>query len=399
MLKIKNKKKCCGCKACGQICPRQCISFKTDKEGFWYPNVDERKCVDCHLCEKVCPFCHEGTQQLPAKVYGAYNLDNEERGNSSSGGIFILMAKEILKQGGVVFGAIFDESWNVKHVYAEKIENVYPMLQSKYVQSDIGNTFKETKDFLLQGRKVLYCGTPCQILGLKNFLRKNYDNLIAVDFLCHGVPSPGVWRKYIEREIATFARSAMTGKNSVLNSSLNFKSPIGDIQFRDKTYRGWKKYSFVVRKKSPSKGDQNTVLLSDSHYTNPYMKGFLSDIFLRPSCYDCKCKNGRSGSDLTLGDFWCADHVDNAMDDDKGLSLLQVYNSSIMEGLEKKCWLKEFSYKDVRNLNGGFIEQHFCNKAQRVLFFHFYRYMDMKNSLKYSIPLGKIINKLLWLWR
>lgn len=399
MIEVKDKKLCCGCQACVQACPRKCISFLMDKEGFFYPKVDKSLCIDCHLCEKVCPVSNNENPKEPQKVIAAYNMNSVERSKSSSGGIFILLAKKIIAENGVVFGAIFDKTWNVKHVYTETLDGIYPMLQSKYVQSNIGDSYVKVKNFLKQGRKVLFCGTPCQVLGLKKFLRKEYGNLFTVDFLCHGVPSPGVWRMYVDRELLPLARSATVGKNSVLNLSLNSMSVLSDIEFRDKSYYGWKKYGFIVRGKSASKADQNTVLLSDAHYTNPYMQGFLSDIFLRPSCYDCRCKNGKSGSDLTLGDFWCAEKVDSYIDDDKGLSLLQVYNSSIMVGFEKKCWLKEFSYKDVRNLNGGFIEKHFCNKYQRFLFFYFYRYMDMKNSLKYSIPLGKIINKFLQIWR
>ncbi|NPD90882.1 Coenzyme F420 hydrogenase/dehydrogenase, beta subunit C-terminal domain [Xylanibacter muris] len=397
MIKIVDKGFCCGCQACSQICPKQCISLKEDNEGFLYPIVDESKCINCLLCEKVCPFQNEEVPNVPKKVFGAYNYNEEERKRSSSGGVFILLAKKVLSSGGVVFGAIFDKSWNVKHVYTESIEGVYPMLQSKYVQSDIGVTYKEVKMFLKAGRKVLYCGTPCQISGLKRFLCKKYDGLLTVDFLCHGVPSPGVWRKYVERELGPFARSATAGKNSVLSLSLNTVSDLSDIEFRDKTYRGWKKYSFVVRRKLPSKGNKNTVLLSDSHYTNPYMQGFLSDVFLRPSCYKCKCKNGRSRSDLTLGDFWCAEQIDENIDDDKGLSLLLVNNPDYQ--LPMGIYKKEFAFNKVKYLNGGFIESHDCDTIRRYFFYKFYTYFKIKKSLDYSMFMSKIIKKLLKIWK
>ena len=394
MIEVKNKKMCCGCKACAQICPRHCITFKEDNEGFAYPFINKNKCINCHLCEKICPFQYDKKETTPVRVYAAYNKNPEERRKSSSGGMFILMAQNVIDSGGVVFGAVFDETWMVKHIYAETIEDVYPMLQSKYVQSDVGNSYSQVRDFLKHGRIVLFCGTPCQVSGLKHFLRKDYPNLITVDFLCHGVPSPGVWRKYLKAEIFPLAQSARTGKNSVLNLSINAVSVITDIEFRDKSYRGWKKYSFVVRQKSTSKVDKNTVLLSDSHYTNPFMKGFLSDVFLRPSCYDCKCKNGKSGSDVTLGDFWCADKVDEKIDDDKGLSLILINNPDKILLDEGKCHYKEFPFEAIRHLNGGFVEKHKINRIRRLSFYILYRYFNMSNSLKYSTLINNEIHKL-----
>lgn len=395
MIDIRNKKDCSGCKACMQICPRHCISFKEDREGFVYPIINHLQCIDCHLCEKVCPFHSVGQASAPVKVYAAYNRNIEDRAKSSSGGMFILMAKNVIENGGVVFGAVFDESWMVKHTYSETIEGVYAMLQSKYAQSDIGNSFIEVKKFLTEGRQVLFCGTPCQVAGLNHFLRKDYPNLITVDFLCHGVPSPGVWRKYVEKEIIPLAPCARAGKNSVLNLSINAVSVITDIEFRDKSYRGWKKYSFVVRQKSASKADKNTVLLSDSHYDNPYMRGFLSDVFLRPSCYDCKCKNGRSGSDITIGDFWCADKVDKNIDDDKGLSLILINNSDKVLLDESKCYYKEFLYESIRHLNGGFVEKHKKKLIRRLSFYFLYRFLNMSNSLRFSLFITNMIYKIL----
>lgn len=392
MIEIKDKKDCCGCRACVQICPKDCISFLKDEEGFSYPKFNESDCIDCHLCEKVCPMKNENPQIEPKKVIGAYNLNEDERSLSSSGGMFILLAKKTIAENGVVFGAVFDEEWNVKHTYTETKEGIFPMLQSKYVQSNIGDSYINVRSFLKQGRKVLFCGTPCQVLGLKRFLRKDYANLLTVDFLCHGVPSPGVWKKYVERELKPLARSATVGKNSVCHLSIDSVSDLSDIEFRDKSYYGWKKFGFVVRQKSPSRGDQNTVLLSDNHYINPYMRGFLSDIFLRPSCYDCKCKNGRSGSDLTLGDFWCAEQVDKDIDDDKGLSLVLISHPEKVELDDKDYFQKKFSFEAVKNLNGGFVEQHSCNHIQRRLFYRLYKSMKMSQSLKYSCLVRKVIN-------
>lgn len=278
MIHITDKKNCCGCSACVQRCPKQCIRLEEDTEGFLYPQVDEETCIKCGLCEKVCPILNQADKLSVLEVLAVKNPNDEERMNSSSGGVFLPLAREVINQGGVVFGAVYDESWEVHHVYAEKIEDVYPMMGSKYLQSKIGNSFKDAERFLKQGREVLFLGSPCQIAGLRTYLRnKQYQNLLAVDFLCHGVPSPGVWRRYLAETYGGYDAKeqgrlqATAGKNSVLLSSLNAKSPIGDVKFRDKRESGWKKFRFVVRQKSASKADQNTVLSSDIHYDNPFM--------------------------------------------------------------------------------------------------------------------------------
>lgn len=376
MISIKDKKDCCGCSACVQKCPKQCISLLEDNEGFLYPSVDEGKCVDCSLCEKVCPILSIKEQMLPVKVLAAKNPNEEERMASSSGGIFLPLAKEIISQGGVVFGAVYDESWEVHHVYAEKIEDVYPMMGSKYLQSRIENAYKKAELFLRQGRKVLFVGSPCQVKGLRTFLgNKVYPNLLSVDFLCHGVPSPGVWRRYLAETYRGYnaepknRRQTTAGKNTVLLSSLNAKSPIGDIKFRDKVESGWKKFRFVIRKKSASKADQNSVLSSDIHYDNPFMRGFLSDLYLRPSCYECKCKNGVSHSDLTIGDYWAARVVDQDFDDDKGIGLVLVNTVKGNNYLKKiSLSVRNTTLEKAKFCNGGFNE-HVHKHPSREKFF------------------------------
>lgn len=218
MIKIQNKQDCCGCAACVQRCPKRCISMKEDNEGFLYPVVDESVCIDCGLCEKVCPIINR-PEKLPVKeVLAVKNRNEAERMASSSGGVFIALAKKTIEKGGVVFGAVFDENWEVMHTYAETLDEVKPMMGSKYLQSRIGNSFRDAEKFLKEGREVLFTGTPCQVTALHNYLRKDYLNLLSVDFLCHGVPSPGVWRKYLDEEFHLSARRAAAGKNTVLLS-------------------------------------------------------------------------------------------------------------------------------------------------------------------------------------
>ena len=376
MIHIIDKKNCCGCSACVQRCPKQCILLSEDEEGFLYPKVDETKCVNCGLCEKVCPILNPQEKIQPQEVLAVKNPNEEERMASSSGGVFLPLAREVLNKGGVVFGAVYDANWEVHHVYAEKIEDVYPMMGSKYLQSRIENTYKEAEQFLKQGREVMFVGSPCQIAGLRTFLRnKEYPNLFAVDFLCHGVPSPGVWRRYLAETYSVSEadeqsrRQATAGKNSVLFSSLNAKSPIGDIKFRDKAESGWKKFRFVVRQKSASKADQNTVLSSDIHYDNPFMRGFLSNIYLRPSCYECRCKNGVNHSDLIIGDYWAARVTDQDFDDDKGVGLVLVNTVKGKAYFDKlKMEVRQSTLEKANLCNGGFNE-HAIPHPKRAIFF------------------------------
>ena len=201
-----------------QCCSRHCISMHEDNEGFLYPIVDKEACIDCGLCEKVCPVIHQGEPTEPLSSYIAINPNEEIRLKSSSGGIFTLLAEKIIADGGVVFGARFDKNWNVVHAWTDTIVGLAPFRGSKYVQSRIGNTYKETKEFLQQGRKVLFSGTPCQVAGLKKYLRKEYDNLLTVDFICHGVPSPGVWRRYLSELRESLRAERGDGKNTVFAS-------------------------------------------------------------------------------------------------------------------------------------------------------------------------------------
>ena len=274
MIKIQNKQDCCGCTACVQRCPKHCISLKEDEEGFLYPIVDENICINCGLCEKVCPWLNHLEPISPIEVLAVKNRNEAERMASSSGGVFIALAKEVLSKGGVVFGAVFDENWEVRHTYAETLEAVKPMMGSKYLQSRIGDSYQEAEKFLKEGRQVLFTGTPCQITGLHKFLRKEYSNLLSVDFLCHGVPSPGVWRRYLNEEFDIPSKVDISARKLDLS-----KPKIMDIEFRDKTMHGWRNYSFIVRGNT-SRSDTMSVLLSDTHNENPFMRGFLLDVYL-----------------------------------------------------------------------------------------------------------------------
>lgn len=326
MISIVDKENCCGCAACSQICPKGCISMKEDKHGFLYPQVDSGCCISCGLCEKVCPCINQSqtTEERPLRIYSAINEDEQIRYKSSSGGIFSLLADKIIASGGVVFGACFDQSWDVVHCFVETAEDMEKLRGSKYVQSRIGHSYITAKEFLDLGRLVLFSGTPCQISGLKRFLRKNYDNLITIDVVCHGVPSPLVWREYLNH--LTQPAKRVDGKNTVL-LSLNAMPEIAGISFRDKRM-GWEKYGFSVQTKVAC-GDQNSVFPSikdiyESVDNNVYLQTFIRNIDLRPSCCKCPSRRGKSGSDITLADFWGIQKFNPSMYDGKGTSMVLI---------------------------------------------------------------------------
>lgn len=288
---------CCGCGACFNVCPKNAISFREDAEGFAYPSVDEGKCIDCSLCVKVCPVLFPDGERLPLKVYAAKNRDLQERIQSSSGGMFLPLAREILRRGGLVFGVEFSEDFrSARHACASDADGVKRFSGSKYIQSDTERTYSRTKILLENGVPVLYSGTPCQIAGLRKFLRKDYENLYTVDLVCHGVPSSGIWRRYMDE-------TALEG--------------IASVNFRDKV-TGWKRFSLVMKDSS------GKVLFSQREDENVFMEGFLKNLYLRPSCYRCPARKGRSGSDLTIADYWHLKKILPDFDDNTGVGLVLV---------------------------------------------------------------------------
>lgn len=298
-----------------------------DNEGFLYPIVDSTACIECGLCEKVCPVINQAEPKQPLEVYAAKNWDEEVRYGSSSGGIFTQLAHATIDKGGVVFGASFNENWEVAHNYTETHEGIANFRGSKYVQSIIGDTYRQAEIFLKQRREVLFSGTPCQIAGLKRYLRKEYDNLTTIDFICHGVPSPGVLRWHIAEEI-----TRISGKKNIFTFESITEVPqpgtiaqnagydIEDISFRDKR-RGWKKFSFTIQLNSTN-GKKRCI----SHLLDRdcYLRGFFKDLYLRPSCHECPAKAGKSGSDITLADFWGYFLINKEYDDDKGISAVVI---------------------------------------------------------------------------
>lgn len=341
MIKITDKSRCCGCEACRSVCPKNCISMKADKEGFVYPHVDLSQCIDCKSCENVCPILHRVSSITVPSVYAGINNDTNIRLQSSSGGIFTLIAEQVLQKNGVVFGACFDEKWNVVHRYTETKEGLSCFRGSKYVQSHIGDSFLQAKRFLDEGREVLFSGTPCQIAGLKNFLRKPYQNLLTVDVVCHGVPSPKVWQKYLHESVCK-AYHIRRG------SSFSLADEIKNISFRSKE-RGWKTYHVRIEYQN---GKNNLIPAAK----NTYIQAFLSDLSLRPSCYACSAKLHHVQSDITLADFWGVERLYPEINDDKGCGLILVHNDYALSLLKSlNCQLQEQKLDEVIAFNPSII--------------------------------------------
>lgn len=300
MISINKKDNCCGCYACVNVCPKDCISMEEDSEGFNYPCVDKSKCVDCTLCEKVCPIINkdkvaQGSNEED-NTYVAYTKNATVRKNSSSGGMFTELAESVLKNNGVVFGCAFDDDFNAHHIMVNNSSDLEKLRGSKYIQSQIESTYKEAERLLKNGQLVLFSGVACQIAGLNSYLRKDYNNLITVDVLCHGVPSGKAWRKYID------------------DNQKRHNAKLNKYYFRNKD-NGWK--VFTVKQMYTDNQGESSPFNKDS-----FMQLFLGEVCLRPSCHNCRFKDIRRPSDITLGDCWGVQNYMPEMDDDKGTSVV-----------------------------------------------------------------------------
>lgn len=312
---------CTGCSACISVCPKKCISPSTDAEGFMTPLPDPSECIDCNLCEKVCPALNPNRSSRPAEFLVGQNESSDITRQSSSGGVFYLIGKRVLDMGGVVYGAALDYNSGVtaRHIRVSDIDDLHLILGSKYVQSEIAGIFGSVKKDLAEGRKVLFSGTPCQVAGLKRFLRKDYDTLLTVDVICHGVPSPEVFSRYV-KEVEK-RKSDECGKT--------FR--IAHFSFRDKLH-GWNSYGVSYRLESSAGSDVSEKIFR-GRYEDPYMKGFLNDLYLRESCHDCPVKNFSSGSDITLADAWRIETIMYSPSFDNGFSLAVPHSEAGKECL------------------------------------------------------------------
>lgn len=296
MIKVTDKSMCSGCTACHAVCPHKAVSMVPDALGFMYPSVDIDRCTGCGLCEKVCDFVRTSAEpssrpeSIPVKA--ARNRDSVVLGESQSGGVFTALAKVVLSSGGVVYGAALNPDFSVSHKRTETLEECAALRGSKYVQSDLGDTFVHVRKDLEDGREVLFTGTPCQVAGLVAYLPKRLtDKLLTVDIICHGVPSPKVWADYV----------AFMGRKDELKSAI----------FRDKTAEGWK-----VHKESFTYKDGRKV------FRETFRVLFYKNIMLRRSCTSCPYDYSRRKSDITIADFWGVGEVLPHFDGNQGTSMV-----------------------------------------------------------------------------
>ena len=364
MIDIKNKVDCMGCNACGDICPKECISFPKDNEGFWYPKVDLDKCIDCHLCEKVCPILHPADKIQrydTARVFGAYTKDEHVRLDSTSGGIHSMLAKAMYKKHAFIGGAIYNEDHSCSHILSDDPEMLPKIRSSKYLQSSMEGQFKEVKKLLVEGKEVLYCAAPCQIQGLYNYLRKDYDNLTTVDFICRGVNSPKVFQAFIN------------------NLEKKYGSKATEIKAKNKKW-GWHNFSMRVN-------FENGKQYVEDRWHDAFFVGYLQyGGFTRPSCYECHFKGYPHKSDITLADFWGIEKVDKSLDQDKGTSLVIVNSDKgmrLFDEIKPNIEWKEFTIEDAIAGNPALLSSLEASRSDRKEFFEA---LD-------TMPFDKVVSK------
>lgn len=383
-INIEHATQCCGCQACAQICPKNCITMQADLEGFLYPHIEESVCIDCGSCKKVCPILHsepELTEKKPM-AYAAINLDERTRLESSSGGVFTLLAEQTLNKGGIVFGAAMaDDQHSVHHITVETKERLTELRGSKYMQSSVGDTYLQARKVLQAGREVLFTGTPCQIEGLKAFLQKDYPNLLCVDLICHGVPSSLVWSTYLtEQEKCAGA-------------------PVQRTFFRHKKY-SWKTYAVLLE-------FSNHTTYERVNGEDAFMQAFLKNACLRPSCHACHFKKLNRVSDITLADYWGIQNQYPKMDDDKGTSLVLVHSAKgqyRLETLRAAMKLQEVPVAQAISCNPSMISSAQPHRQRKQFFAHLGEmpfeqlvktYCGNKRSLK---SMGVVLLKKTGLW-
>lgn len=362
MIKIEERTKCCGCTACYNICPQKAIDMVPDFEGFAYPSVNLNKCINCGLCNKVCPI--ENKIDLVEDVKSAYVLRSKDTYTlmkSTSGGFVTPMIDYVLRNNGVVCAASYNDKFEVHHVIIEErnLDSIEKLRGSKYVQSFLGSTFSRLKDYLKKNRLVMFIGTTCQVNGLKSFLQKNYDNLITVDLVCHGTPSPKLWEKYLayQRE--------------------KYHSEIEEIVFRNKTY-GYHSGTMKIR-------FSNGKTYYGSARVDYMLKSFFKEICSRPVCYECPFKTEKRCSDFTIYDCWHASSlVADLKDDDGGYTNVMVRTTkgkNILKAVGDFYELFSIDYKRAIELDGSMVLHSAVSHPRRN---EFYQALD-EDTLNYHI--------------
>lgn len=303
MIEITDKSKCCGCNACGDICSTKAITFETDIEGFWYPVVNIEKCTNCGLCEKTCPNINiidlKKNDLEQSICYAAEHKNLEVVFDSTSGGLFSALADNMYRDNGYVGGAIFNPDFSVCQYVSNEKGDLSKLRSSKYLQSNLEGFFIEVKKLLNAGEKVLVCGAPCQMAGMRAFLRKDYENLIIVDYICRGINSPKVWRKYLD------------------SFQERYGSKVVYCKAKSKEY-GWRN---LTQKVILENGKEYYETKNVSNFTKGYLR---TGVYCRPSCYSCDFKGYPRISDITLADFWGVEKINKTLEKNLGTSLVMI---------------------------------------------------------------------------
>lgn len=356
------KEECCGCGACENVCPKKCIIMKQDDEGFFYPEVDESVCVQCNMCVNTCPFRNVAETAQPKECYAAIYEDEKIRMMSSSGAIFSLFGQYVISQRGDVFGSAFSDDFKrVEIIGVDNYKDLERLYGSKYVQSQVSFSYQHVKESLIDNKIVLFSGTPCQVSGLRRYLKRDYENLYCIDIICHGVPSPMLWEKY-----ASSIEEKYGGKISFIN-----------FRCKDKS---WSQFGMKARV-----GD---MVVFEPKENNSYLYMFLRNYCLRPTCYQCKMK-GHSEADITIGDFWGINNIYPDMNDDRGISSIMVRNEKgkrLVELVKPHMTFRECTYEDIVRNNSAELYSVQWPKERNTFF------LDI-NNLEFSRFESKYMNE------
>lgn len=368
-LENKDKVNCSGCQACKNICPKDCISMEYDNEGFLYPVIDKSKCINCKRCINACEYNKEIIKVSNQKVYAARSKDENIVNKSSSGGLFIPLSDDILNENGMICGAKFNEEYLVVHDITNNKEIRDSFCGSKYLQSDVGNIYKEVEKYLKLGTKVLFTGTPCQVDGLKSYLNKDYDNLILMDFVCHGVPSPILFKKHINKKIKKY-------KGNITNLTFRYKKQEWGTQNLKINFNNGKMYS--------KKGMRDT-----------YYNLFLSNIIIRPSCYKCRYSNTNRVSDITIADFWGIEKIKPNFPSKNGASLL-ISNTEkgekLINNIQDKLILEESNFEEVKKRQVN-LSHPTTENRKRKLYFKIYEKLGFSIANFFIVDCIRVMKK------